>query len=127
MIQVIEHLATLGRIRRDDQSLEQKRKKLAARDQAKSAASRVKIIGQPDFVPHDQFLVIQHAREYLRSNPREALNWYNRAKYAVASEPAHLQEMNLPHREEVFAVWEYLERSIDLVTIARAFEMKQPF
>jgi hypothetical protein len=126
MSQIIGALAVVGRIR-PDQPLERKRAKLAALEQAKRSAARVKVIGQSNLIPNDQFLLIQHAREYLRSHPKEALNWYNRAKYAIASEETQLHEMNLPHREEVFAVWEYLERSIGLVTIARAFEMmKQP-
>ena len=123
MSQIIPALAAVGRIRPDDQPLERERAKLAALDQAKHAAAREKLIGLHNLVPNDQFLLIQQARKYLRSHPKEALNWYNRAKYAIASDKTQLDEMNLPHREEVFGVWEYLERSIDLVTIARAFEM----
>ena len=123
MSEIMRALAAVGGIRPDDQPLERERAKLAALDEAKRAAAHVKLIGLHNLVPNDQFLLIQQAREYLRSHPKEAMNWYNRAKYAIASDKTQLDEMNLPHREEVFAVWEYLERSIDLVTIARAFEM----
>lgn len=123
---VINILMGRGRIAPDVDSLERKRRKVVEREQQKTATPILKIIvpRQPN-IPADQLLLIQHARERLRSDPEEATKWYNRAKYAMASEEGRLEELNVHHREEVFAVWEYLERSIDVATVARAFEIKK--
>jgi hypothetical protein len=75
-------------------------------------------------VSADQVLLIQHARDRLRTHPDEALKWYNRAKYSIAQSAVGTPDM-LYHREEVLAVWEYLERTVELQTIARVFDMKK--
>ncbi|HJW92847.1 MAG TPA: hypothetical protein VJ901_04455, partial [Thermoanaerobaculia bacterium] len=62
-------------------------------------------------IPPDQVMLIQHARERLRSHPDEALKWYNRAKYALVEDDTAIGE-SLRHRDDVLAVWEYLERSV---------------
>jgi hypothetical protein len=123
---VINILMGRGRIAPDVDSLERKRRKIVEREQQKMANPILTIVvpRQPN-IPADQLLLIQHARERLRSDPEEATRWYNRAKYAMGSEEGRLEELNVRHREEVFAVWEYLERSIDLATVARAFGIKK--
>ncbi len=123
---VINILVGRGRLRPDSQSLERKRQKVEEREQLKNTHPILKTIGaRPTDIPNDQILMVHHAREQLRANPEEAKRWYNRGKYVAAPELARLEEMNIPHREEVLAVFEYLERSIDLVTIARAFDIKK--
>ena len=105
---------------RDLDSLERKHKRL--RDRAAEQKNRpiVKYIPQQD-VPPDQALLIQHARERLRLHPEEARKWYQRAKFTGADEvPTDL----IHHREDVIAVWEYLERSVPLAHIVRVFERK---
>jgi hypothetical protein len=128
-LRAIEVLESGGQIRLDDGSLERKRRKLEERAQQKSEPPSpfMKIISpQRVRVPDDQVLLVHQARERLRSHPDEAVKWYNQAKYAMAStEAAPLADMNVPHREEVFAVWAYLEKTVDLVTVARAFEVKK--
>jgi len=74
-------------------------------------------------IPPDQVMLIQHARERLRSHPDEALKWYNRAKYALVEDDTAIGE-SLRHRDDVLAVWEYLERSVPIETIASVFERK---
>ncbi len=76
-------------------------------------------------VSADQVLLIQHARDRLRGRPDEALKWYNRAKYAI-TESKDTMGSALAYRDEVLAVWEYLERTVDLAVIARVFDMKKP-
>jgi hypothetical protein len=73
-------------------------------------------------IPPDQVLLVQHARERLRANPVEALKWYNRAKFALSQGGNPITDP-IPNREDVLAVWEYLERTIDLNTIVQVFEM----
>ena len=62
----------------------------------------------------DQILLIQQARERLRANPDEALKWYNRANSPGRRGRRRLDDP--PYREDVLAVWEYLERTIPLQT-----------
>lgn len=82
--------------------------------------SVIKVIRTTQEFPPDQILLVQHARERLRANPEEALKWYNRGKFALAEGGGNPDP--IPNREEVLAVWEYLERTIDVNTIVQVFE-----
>jgi hypothetical protein len=118
--EAIQALGEHGVIRRDTESLERKRRKFVEREQEKTVRPLVKMIRGED-VPSDQALLVQHARERLQNDPEEALKWYNRARYAIV-ESALPIAAEIRSREDVLAVWEYLERSIPLSTIVRVFE-----
>jgi hypothetical protein len=122
---VINRLAGMRRIRPDDESLDRKRQKIAERRTPKTENPMMKVImPQRQGVPSDQLLLVQQARERLRASPSDAAAWLVRGRASMQTESGRLQDLNLPHNEEVFAVWEYLERTIDLVMLARAFESK---
>ena len=108
-----------GVLHRDVGALDRKRKRLAEKEQEKWGKPVMKVLGSIE-VPPDEALLIQHARERLRLHPDEALKWYNRAKYALADDKIDA----IHYREDVLAVWEYLERSVDLSTIVKVFEKK---
>ncbi|HEX7149986.1 MAG TPA: hypothetical protein VF618_00755 [Thermoanaerobaculia bacterium] len=112
----LESLNALGTLRRDAGSLERKRQRL--REKQQQRASQPKLLRHTDADP-DQVLLIQHARERLRANPDEANKWYNRARYAVLQEAELLH-----HREDVLAVWEYLERTVEISAIAKVFSRR---
>jgi hypothetical protein len=115
-------LAACGRIRPDVTSLDRKRRKVTQRGQ--EIQSRPIVVPQARSMPNippDQVLLVQHARDRLRDNPNEATKWYNRARYSLAEG----SYTNIPYREEVLAVWEYLERSIDVQTIIAIFPLKR--
>lgn len=67
---------------------------------------------------------VQQARERLASSFDESLRWYNRARYALAEEPVRRAVEGIRHKEDVLAVWEFLGRTIDIATIARAFDRR---
>jgi hypothetical protein len=117
----IQALADHGVIRRDTESLERKRRKFVERAQEKSSKPSVKMIKTEEVSP-DQALLIQHARERLQNDPEEARKWYNRARYAIV-ESASPIAAEIRGREDVLAVWEYLERSVPLAVIQRVFQM----
>ena len=116
----IQALGEQGVIRRDTESLERKRRKFVEREQEKSVKPSVKMIKVED-VPSDQALLVQHARERLQNDPEEARKWYNRARYAIVENAVPIAA-EIRAREDVLAVWEYLERSVPLSTIVRVFE-----
>jgi len=118
----IQALADQNVIRRDTESLDRKRRKLIDREQEKSAKPSVKIL-KTEEVPSDQALLVQHARERLLADPDEARKWYNRARYAIVESSAPIAA-EIRAREDVLAVWEYLERSIPLSTIVRLFDKR---
>lgn len=122
--EAIDRLFAEGNILVDDHSLDNKRRKLAGRAEEQRKQT-VKPLSASMLIPSDHVLLVEQARERLRTSPEEATNWYNRGRFAMATEERRLTELNLPHQEEVFAVWEYLGRSIDLVTIARVFEQQR--
>jgi hypothetical protein len=103
-------------------SIEKKRK--AIRDKAKERAARTAvktITTRTADLTTDQLLMINHARERLQSHPDEAKKWYARARYALSEDQSRV-EAPMHYREDVLAVWEYLERSVDLEKILRVFE-----
>jgi hypothetical protein len=117
--EVMQALADHGLLRRDVASLERKRQRRDALKNERAARPTMKMLRMDNDIPADQSLLVQHARERLRHNPDEAQKWYNRAKFAV-TEDSMIETIR--HREDVLAVWEYLERTVPLSTIIRVFE-----
>lgn len=120
----INTLAGMGLLRHDRDSLYRKKRKIEDKEQEIAVRSAFKPVLQATQLSPDQLLLVQHARERLRSHPDEALKWYNRAKYSHTDEALSALD-DIANRDEVFAVWEYLERSIDLMTIVHAFEQRK--
>lgn len=122
---IIDTLLSHGVVQSDPDSLERKKQRLVEREAERigRTARQVRSLPQLD-VSADQVLLIQHARDRLRAHPDEAMKWYNRAKYSItqSSEPI---AADLYHRDEVLAVWEYLERTVDLPVIARVFDLRK--
>lgn len=118
----IQELADHNVIRRDTESLDRKRRKLIEREHEKSGKPSVKIL-KTEEVPSDQALLVQHARERLLADPDEARKWYNRARYAIVESSTPIAA-EIRGREDVLAVWEYLERSVPLSTIVRLFDKR---
>lgn len=114
---VLEALASNSLLRYDDGSLDRKRERLAQRSKAAKPAMKFLHI---DSISPDHLLLVRQARERLRAHPDEAIKWYNRAKYALDAEAMVSNE--IPYREEVIAVWEYLEHSVPLPIVVRVFE-----
>jgi len=123
----IGFLIKSGRVHLDSHSLE--RKKLAQEEKARRAANPVmKLVSTRKEleISADQVLLIQHARDRLKSNPQEAMKWYNRAKFSMNEQAVKgTSDSVMPFKEEVIAVWEYLERTIDLPRIAQVFDMQK--
>lgn len=117
-ISAIQTLAAHGIIKKDDDSLNRKRKRLEEREQAKAGKPVMKYVRTESDISPDQVLLVQHARERLKENFDEAQKWYSRAYFALRSSG---EAIRFP--EDVLAVWEYLERSVPLTTIKRIFEM----
>ena len=107
-----------GAITADPESLERKKKK----ELEKASRPVVKYLRPDVEITSDQRLLIEHARKQLLSNPDEAQRWYQRAKYAITHGTASLAGDDIHNREDVLAVWEYLERSVDVSIIAIVFE-----
>jgi hypothetical protein len=108
-------------LRRDSGSLERKRLRQLDRDRAPRPS--MKFIRTDSVIPPDQILLVRQAWERLRSNPDESLKWYNRARFALDDSDSPVAS-EIRHRQDVLAVWEYLERTVPLVSIVRVFEEK---
>jgi len=120
----LRQLFRTGVVHRDLEGLNRKRKRIEEKEQERWGKPVMKMLRAEQELPADQVLLIQHARERLRSHPDEALKWYNRAKYAFTEDGSQIGTDTIRHREDVLAVWEYLERSVDIATIVRVFEKK---
>ena len=120
----IQALSDQRVLRRDPDALDRKRKLLQKKEDERSAPKpTMKMVHLESDVSSDQNLLIQHARERLMANPEEAKLWYDRARYAIV-ETGVAVAAEIRNREDVLAVWEYLERSVSLSIIARAFDGK---
>ena len=107
--------------RPDPQSLEKKRKKVFEAAKKRATQPVLKIHSRTQIV-QDQMAQIRKARKILGANPVEALRWYNRAKFSLSNQELRtIESMHLHYREDVLAVWEYLDRKIPLPMVARAF------
>lgn len=97
-------------VRPEEAHLDGKRK--IARDRAQRAQDLA-----------DALMLARTAGEFLRTHPSEAYEWHRRARYALSCR-------NVPHADnpaigltpEMVAVWEFLGRSIPLLTVAHALD-----
>ena len=122
----MQMLLDRGLIIADPQTLEKKRQKSVDRETEKAGKPVMKMLRMEPDVPSEQAMLIQHARERLRTHPDEAAKWFNRARFALKEGGSPIAE-SLPYREDALAVWEYLERSVELSMIVRVFEKsRQP-
>ncbi len=113
----IERMVELAMLKRDLLSLDKKQKALIEKDKARQHLG-VKVVGRGSpRLPGDVILLVKQTRQRLQANPTEAVKWYNRAKYSL--DEAGVQ---IHHRDEILAIWEYLERSVELNIIARIIE-----
>ena len=127
--EAIEQVAgKLGRFiraygRPDSGSLEKKRERLLARQERPPAMVYISTTAQSR--AEDELMMVQHARQHLASSPDKAMKWYNRARFALAERVDVATELaSVPHRQEVLAVWEYMERRVSITTIVKAFDTK---
>lgn len=118
----LQALADHNVIRRDEESLERKKKRLIEKEQAKTAKPTMKVIPHESDIPPDQLLLIQHARDRLKSNPEERAKYFHRAQFSIGQHGSVVATDSIRHREDVLAVWEYLDRTIDLSKIVKVFE-----
>jgi len=112
---VVNSLVERAILKADSDSLDRKKKLLLEKEKRRSDKHMVKALPTESSLSSEQLLLIQHARERLRSNPNEAARLYQQARTADAAQDV---------REDAVAVWEYLERSIALGTITKVFEGK---
>jgi len=112
----IQDMLRSNAIRPDRASLEKKKRMLAEKEKAKQHGG-VKFMGQRMRIPDDVILLVKQTRARLADNPAEAVKWYNRAKFSLDQSGVQIHA-----RDEVLAVWEYLERSIEIDIIIRIIE-----
>lgn len=115
-------LAIHGVLQRDFHSLDRKKQIAADRANARAGRPSIRYIHPDLVVPPDEAMLIRHARERLNEHPEEAMKWRNRAKYAMTENGSRVAAEMIGHREDVLAVWEYLERSVPIGHIVRVFE-----
>ena len=124
--EALQKLLGGGHARPDTDSIERKRAVLKHKFRERASHAAVKALPTTYAIPDDHVLMVQAARERLQSDPEEARKWYLRARFSLGTEDAPtIADMPLHYREDILAVWEYLERSIDLPTILRVFNQQR--
>lgn len=119
MASLIGRLLNMSLVKPDKESIDRKKKALEEKQRSKQQPG-IKFFGaRAPRVPDDVILLVRQTRQRLQANPAENVKWLNRAKYSL--DEAGVQ---IHHRDDVLAVWEYLERSIELDIIARVLDSK---
>lgn len=114
--QAIEKLRTARAIRLDEDSMARKKKALAEKVRARQAP-RMRQTGHAPRIPDDVILLVKQVRQRLQANPSDLVRWFNRAKFSLNDAGDQIHE-----RDDVLAVWEYLERSVELSVISRVLD-----
>jgi CheY-like chemotaxis protein len=114
-----------GKAKMDSLSLDRKKRAARERELRRAAKAGGKSATPPAAVSADDVLLVRQARERLRLNASEAAKWYNRARNSMATGETKDLDDRTAHREEVVAVWEYVDRSMTLQTVARVFALKE--
>ena len=65
---------------------------------------------------------IRDARRWMQSHPEDAIKWYYRARATATEDHLRIAGSGRTNREDVLAVWEYLERGFDLHDLVKALE-----
>jgi len=120
-VSAMQTLANSGVIRQDVHSLERKRQREQEKTQQKSGQPTMKFVPTEPEISAEQILLIEHARDRLRTNFDEAQKWYSRAYFALRDGRTPVSADLMKYPEDVLAVWEYLERSVPLSIIAKVF------
>lgn len=121
----LHSLARGGLIRRDPDALERKRQYIENKQQQQlqRQSGAFKAIALPgENIPAAQAGLVRQARALLRTHPDEAQKWYNRARYSITDVEWAASEL-VRDRDEVLAVWEYLQRTVPIPVIVRVFQM----
>lgn len=90
------------------------------RTRAVERGRRLRQVTQITMIDPETALLVRHVRQQLRTNPEEATRWYNKARYAEADPKVReILDPTVPFRDEMLALWEYLDRTVDLWKIVR--------
>jgi hypothetical protein len=118
----VRKLVDGGVLRPDVAALDRKRRMQEEKEARRWGRPILKRLKQttPEVSP-EQVMLIQHARERMSANPDEARKWFQRAKFSLP-EDRRVERINF--REDVLAVWEYLERTVEISAIEKVFDKK---
>lgn len=122
---VVEALATRGIIKPDRGSLDRKRQRLTQKQRSRGGRTTPLKTGGavPEISPEQEKLIV-HARDRMKVDRDEAARWYTRARRAIENGAAG--DDNAIHlRQDVLAVWAYLDHAIDLAAIVEVFEREE--
>lgn len=114
MRDAIACLERLDAVEPDRTSLQQKRETRQRKDAARAA---MRSVPRQDLEQGD---LIRATMEQLRRDPVAAQRWYSRAHYALAQESVRrLLPTRQRERDESLAIWEALDRRVDLRVVCR--------
>lgn len=120
MREAVDILVAASIARPDLRSLDKKRRVLEEKEKRKQQPMFKAMFHKAPQIPTDQVLLILQARERLALQPDESVKWYNRAKFSFIE-----AGQDIHYRDEILAIWEYLERTIDLGVISRVVDEKR--
>lgn len=108
-----------GVIRKDEDTMRR-------RDQARldREVTRSRLTGDAPMpgLPVDTVNMVRSARNWFLMHPDDAVKWYQRAKMTATEEMLRIAGAGRLNREDVLAIWEYLERRFDLRDVVRALD-----
>ena len=115
----IRDLLGRGVVKKQGDETARKREE-ALRMREETSARLINPVSKEAGPSEEQVRRIRVARERLLMHPEESVRWYNRARATASEDQLRIAGSGRPNREDVLAVWEYLERSIDLRLVVQA-------
>jgi hypothetical protein len=116
---VLELLLRAGVVEPDPESLRKKENARAARAQRRGVASVAAPSNSAAASDTAALALARKAKQYLHNHPEEAGKWLNRARYAI-----NRSKQRDPLPLDQLAVWEFLERKVDLEIVRLAFQLR---
>ncbi|HXV16514.1 MAG TPA: hypothetical protein VD758_07020 [Gemmatimonadaceae bacterium] len=118
----IRELLARGVIRKGEDTLRRREQARLEREQRRAALSGIDPVAAGPSPADIQR--IRDAREWMLMFPEDAIKWYNRARVTATEDHLRVAGSGRANREDVLAVWEYLERSIDLTDVVSALDQR---
>ena len=116
----IRQMLADGVIRKGEDTLRERERARREREEARQRLLGLKPV--PARIAGETEKTIRRAREWFLAHPEEALKWYQRAKATATEEMLQIAASGRLNREDVLAVWEYLDRRFDLRDVVRALK-----
>ena len=119
----IREMLADGHVRKNENTVQQREQARVEREMTRARlVTGVSGGAIPIGMSREAMLAIRGAREWMLAHPHDAVKWYQRAKMTATEDMLRTAGSGRLNRDDILAVWEYLERRYDLRDVVRALD-----